>query len=163
MLFECFWGSERKSILRVFPAWPLPLYPTPPNRSYGAAYMDRYVQLFLQTSPHSPTLWNQERFGPGHRFGNSQPPHLFPSRRPNYQTNPHNHHNSPINHPLRVAGHITARQHIDSLQEKGASRQNEHYASDVQNCFHLSFVIVCMIIHSGNLSSCRCPGTEIEQ
>ena len=137
MLSECFWDSGRRSISCVFQALPLPHYPAPPNRSYGAAYMDQYAQPFHQTSPHSPKLWPQERFEPGHQFGNSQPPRLNPSRGPNHQTDSNNDHDASIDCPLGIAGHITAWQDINSLQEKRSSRQDEQYTEDVQKYFHL--------------------------
>ena len=137
MLSECFWGSGRRSISCVFQALPLPHYPVLPNRSYGAAYMDQYARPFHQTSPHSPKLWNRERFEPGHLFGNPQPLHLFPSCAPNHETDSNNDHNTPINCPLGIAGHVTTGQNANSLQEKRSSRQDEQYAEDVQKYFHL--------------------------
>src|SRR5215216_4242035 len=136
MLFECSLDSIQRSISYVFQALPLRRYPTPPNKSYGAAYMDRYVQPFHQTSLHCPKLWNQERFEPAHRFGSSQPPHLFPTLSPNYETNSNNDHNAPINRPLRIPGHVTPRQNVNSLQEKRSARQNDQYAKNNQKYFH---------------------------
>jgi hypothetical protein len=138
MLFECSWGSVRRSISCVFQALPLLRDPTPPNRNYGVAYMDQYARPFHQTSPRSPKLWYQERFEPGRRFGNPQPL-LFPSTGPNYQTDSNNDHNAPVNCPLWIAGHIITWQDVDALQEKRASRQNEQYTKDIQNYFHRTF------------------------
>ena len=140
MLSEYSWGSVRRSISCVFQALPLPHYPAPPNRSYGAAYMDQCARPFHQTSLRFPKPWHQERFGHGRLFGSLQPL-LFPSASPNHQTDSNDDHNTSVNCPLWIAGHITTWQDVDALQEKRASRQNEQNARDVQNYFHRTFFL----------------------
>lgn len=136
MLFECSSGSVRRSISCVFQALPLPRDSTPPNRSYGAAYMDQYARPFHQTSPRFPKPWHPERFEPCHRFGSSQSPHSFPSSGPNHQTNSDNDYEASVNCPLGIACHVTARQDVDALQEKSSSGQDKQEAKDVQKYFH---------------------------
>lgn len=46
------------------------------------------------------------------------------------------HHNSPVDRPLRIARHITAGQDVDSLQEEDQAWKKKQDAENVQYRFH---------------------------
>jgi len=64
---------------------------------------------------------------------------LFSPPCPKHQTESDHDHNSPVNDPLGIAGHVAAWQDVDSLQEKRSSSQDKQYSSDVQKYFHNTF------------------------
>lgn len=49
---------------------------------------------------------------------------------------PDDDHDPTIDRPLRIAGHVTAGQDVDSLEEEYPASQDEDDADDVEKCFH---------------------------
>ena len=61
---------------------------------------------------------------------------LFTTACPEHKTDPYHNKNATIDRPLRLAGHETAGQNINSLEEENSTCKDEDYAQDVQKCFH---------------------------
>jgi hypothetical protein len=49
---------------------------------------------------------------------------------PKNETDANDDHDATVNGPLRIAGHKTARQNVNPLQEKGAASQEDDHADD---------------------------------
>jgi hypothetical protein len=69
--------------------------------------------------------------------------------RPKHQDDRNHDHNATVDRPLWIACHITARQHVDSLQEEHPASDNKNSTDNVQEYFHAVSEKVCVIIHSG--------------
>ena len=63
------------------------------------------------------------------------------------QTHGKNDHDGAIDSPLGLAGHVTAWQYVDPLQEKRAAGWEKDHTDDVQECFHDGSCKVWVIIH----------------
>lgn len=60
----------------------------------------------------------------------------FPAVRPKQQTDRNDDHDAAIDRPLWIAGHITSRQHVDSLQEERDAGKDQDDTYTIQYQFH---------------------------
>ena len=140
MLFECSWDSGRRSSLYPFQGW-LPLRElTAPSKNCGVANRDQSGRPSRRTSLRAPRPSDRGRSEPGRQPEKSRSYNLFFPPGPDQQTDANHDHDAPVNCPLRIAGHGTARQNVDALQEKRSSSQDKQYSSDVQKYFHKTFL-----------------------
>jgi hypothetical protein len=62
---------------------------------------------------------------------------LAPAARSEQQADPHHDGDSAVDRPLDLAGHETAWQHVDPLQEPDAAEEHKKTAEEIQNNFHI--------------------------